>query len=178
MGRNGHSRTGWSKRVQREIERVYEPVVQWICNRLGIGVEESREAVHTVIARLDGKASRIKKWDRYLTRAAVREYRRSQAKPRMVLFSELSREDRKRLYSLQAPGPDPAEEAAKDELVELFRERIGDLPARQGEVMTLDLVGETGEEIRSKLGLESVATVRSNRRKGRAVLRKNIFEIE
>lgn len=168
----------WPEEVRQKVEHVYEPVVQWIRNRLNMDIEEAREAVHEILKRLhNGQASRITTWDHYLTKAAIRQHRRSKGKPKgklkILLFSELSKEERKQLYAIPAPGPNPADLAVERELLAFMRDEIQKLPKRQREVLTLEIEGLTPEEIRVRLGLKKVSTVWSNRCKAVAKLGKN-----
>ena len=164
----------WPKEVREKIDGIYGPTVEWLVTQLKIEVEHAQDLVHEVLKRLPARrAARIMDWGRYLGCAAIREYRRSKTKPKVLLFSELEREDRERLFQIRAPGPTPAEEAAEREITALLPAEIEKLPTRQRQVLTLELEGKKPKEIQSILGLKKIGTVYAHRQKAIAKLRKN-----
>lgn len=165
---------GWPKEVREKVDRVYERTVEWLVTQLNIEVERAEDLVHEVLKRVPARrASRITDWERYLGCAAVHEYKRSKAKPKVLLFSELSKEDRERLFQIRAPGSTPAEEAAQRELIALLPAEIEKLPTRQRQVLTLELEGKKPKDIQAILGLKKVEAVYAHRQKAIAKLRKN-----
>ncbi len=173
--------TEWPKQVREKIVQVYEPTVEWLVTQLNIEAAHAQDLVHEVLKRLPARqASGITDWGRYLGCAAVHEYKRSKAKPKVLLFSELEREDRERLFQIRAPGSTPVEEAVQREFIALLPAEIEKLPTRQRQVLTLELEGKKPKEIQAILGLKKVGTVYSHRQKAIAKLRKNpiFFEEE
>ncbi len=173
MNENEIPMAEWSEETRQQIRKVYEPVIQWTNQHLHIHKEDVRDALHEVLKNLhNGQMARIRNWEQYLTRATIRKLRRPQTAPKIMLFSELSKEERRELFQIPAPGLNPAELTANRELLALAREGIQKLPPRQRDVLRLGLEGRTPEEIRTLLGLRSLSTVRSNQRHGIAKLRK------
>lgn len=168
----------WPEELRRKVGEVYAPVVAWVRGRLNLDEDEVQDALHEVLSGLTPRQiSRIARWERYLTRAVVRRLKRPKLKHRgklkILLFSELSKEDRDRLHAIPAPGRTPDEKASERELLGLLRNSVEALPPRQHQVLTLLMDGKTPAEIQAILGLKSLSTVSSNRRKAIAKLRRN-----
>jgi RNA polymerase sigma factor (sigma-70 family) len=168
----------WPEAARRKLAAAYGPVVAWVRDRLHLGEEEVQDALHDVLKRLGPRPiSRIERWEPYLTRAVVRHLKRSKLRQRgklkVLLFSELSKEDQDRLYAIPAPGRSPHDEAAEQELLDLLRKAVDGLPPRQRQVLTLLMDGKSPAEVQAILDLKSLSTVSSNRRKALENLRRN-----
>jgi len=163
------------RRIAREIERVYEPVVQGVTAHFHLRDEDdARDGVHTVAVRLLSKGlSRIGKWGRYLTKATVHEHRHAHKKVKIVLFSELSKDEQQRIVE-EVPGPlkSPAVLVAEADWKAVIQAEISKLPPRQRAVVTLWSRDFTHKEIADTLGLKSAATSRSSLRDGLAGLER------
>ncbi len=159
--------------IRRHIGEIYERVVTWIADRLKVDVEEVREPLHEVLKRVLAMPNpRIEKLEQYLTRATVRQYRRSNGngKVKLIYFGALSKEDLERVFETPAPGSNPAEQAAENEILALAKEEIEKMPPRRREVMRLFLAGLAPEEIAAALGIK-VGTVWSHFRHAVETLR-------
>jgi RNA polymerase sigma factor (sigma-70 family) len=168
----------WPEEARRQITAAYGPVVGWVQGRLHLHEDEVQDALHEVLKKLGPRQiSRIARWERYLTRAVLRRLKRSKLRHRgklkILLFSELSKEERESLYAIPAPGRPPDEEAAHRELLDLLRTAVEGLPPRQRQVLTLLMDGKTPADVQAILGLKSLSTVSTNRRKAIANLRRN-----
>lgn len=158
----------------RRVVPVYEPVIRRTTRDLRLRDEEAaREALHSILARIAVRPTALEDWRQYLTRCAVNQIRHEHnRKRRETLFSELSREERRRLFE-ERPGdwPDPSEIAAKNEMESMVVAEVWKLPARRRAVLLLWMNKFKTDEIADIMGLRP-ATVRSNLRHGLKALRK------
>lgn len=174
MDANENNSPQWSDEVRQKVVEAYEPTLQWLRKNRRIPIERGQDVLSEVLQHIkNGLAAKIRNWPHYLAAAGANQYKRSRAKPKIKCFSELSEEEREELYSIQAPGLLPDEEAAQRELVALMLEEIKKLPQRQREVLLLELGGKTAVEIQAILGIKKLKTVWANRRKALANIRKN-----
>lgn len=160
----------------RRVLPVYEPVIRRARRNLRLrDEEEAREALHSVLARVAVHPTALEDWRQYLTRCAVNEIRHDHnGKRRETLFSELSREERQRLFE-ERPGPwrDPSEIAAQHELESMAVAEVWKLPPRRRAVLLLWMDQFKTCEIADILSLRP-ATVRSDLRHGLKALRKKL----
>ncbi len=159
--------------INRQIAEAYQKILDWMAENLEIEAEDAREPLHVVILRvLSMRAPRIRDCEHYLTRAAVREHKRSLGNgTKPVLFSDLHRDEREYVQLIPAPGPSPTELAADNEIVAFSKDEIEKMPPRRRDVMRLFFGVLSPEEIAATLGMKA-ATVRSHIRYVMAKLRK------
>lgn len=179
MDNNGKKDAAERDELWGRVMPLYEELILRLKKRLDEKDDDvARDALHTVLVRLaKGKSWEFEDWKTYLTKCAVNEHHHEYRNGRLILFSELSKEDRGRLYEIPGPERTPADQAAEREISAILWKEIEKLPRRQRQVMTLDLEERTEEEIRAILGVKSLATVRSHRRKAFARLRKKLPNI-
>lgn len=163
------------KRIAREIEQRYEPITQRVLVRFGLRDEDdARDAVHTVAIRLLSKgAPRVRNWGKFLSKAAINQHRHDQKNGKVVLFSELSKDEQQRIAE-ETPGPlkSPATLVAEADWKALIQTELAMLAPRQRAVVTLWSQNFTHKQIAAELGLKSPATSRSTLRDGLAALEK------
>ena len=118
------------------------------------------------------RPSALEDTKQYLTRCTVNEVRHDHKDKREICFSELSMEERRRLFE-EHPGDwrEPWEIAAQHELEAMAMAELWKLPSQQRTVLLLWINDYSTVEIAARLGQLS-ATVRSNLRHGLKTLRR------
>jgi len=177
MKRLGSARKARRNEVHAKIEEAYEPAVRKVKDWLLLqGDIEARDAVHTVAVRLLGNGvPRVRNWVGYLARAAVYEHRHAHRNGKLVFFSELSEDERRRIFEeVPGPIPSPATLAAEADFQALIQAQVAKLPPRQRAVVTLWSQNFTHREIADTLGLRRVETSRSTLRDGLAALGRRL----
>jgi len=161
--------------VRRRLGEAYEPAVRKVKKEFPLwGDLEVRDALHTVSLRLlVNGAHPIRNWVAYLTTAAINECRQGHQNGKVVSFSELSKEERRRIVE-ETPGPfeNPADLAAKHELVAMAQEEVENLPPKQRAILLMVCSKYKHREIAAALGLRSAETSRSHLRYALKSLRK------
>jgi len=157
----------------RRVEPVYDEVLSRAAEKLELDdPEDVRDPLHTVLARIAPHPKELRDWKPYLTRCTVNEVRSRHTDKREVSFTELSREERQRLFEERAGDwPDPWEIAAKHELEAKAMAELWKLPPQQRTVMLLRINGLSTREIAQRLGVRPT-TVRSLWRYGLRTLRR------
>lgn len=156
----------------RRVEPIYEEILPRAAKKLDLDdPEDVREPLHTVLERMARHPKELRNWKQYLTRSAINEIRHSHKNKREVSFSELSPEERQRLFEERAGDwRQPWEIAAQHELEARAMAELWKLPAQQRTVILLRINGHSTEEIARQLGLRP-SSVRSNWRHGLKTLR-------
>ncbi len=150
--------------------REYGSVIPVVAKLARTSREDAREAFHKAAWRMLAGAARrspgdpIVDWRLYLIQAALnalREKTRQEGRRRgkEILFSELSKDERRLLYRIATPGRTPAERAADRELEALGWAELRTLPPRQREVIERHYRQESFPEIAAALGV-TIGTVK------------------
>ena len=142
---------------------AYELAVRGAAKHLEVHFDDAREAVHEIALRVLEAQARKKRRKRlrnpraYLTKSAVGAYRRSRGEDhRLVLLSELSPDERVKLIEeTPGPAPDPAQVAGTNELASLAWRELGNLPARQRQVVAMRSNGLRFGQIGRTLGISA-----------------------
>jgi RNA polymerase sigma factor (sigma-70 family) len=154
------------EKLRRDLADVYERVIQWITDRVDLDPEDIRDPLRDVVKDvLKMPKPRIRNLEKYVTTSTIRAYRRSlgngKKKVATILFSELSDDDLERVFEIPAKTPDPAKQAAANELLAMAKQEIDKMPERRRDAMRLHLAGLSNKEIAAALGIKR-STVRSN----------------
>ncbi len=146
------------------IAEVYERAVRGAARHLKVHFDDAREAVHKVaLGILEAEAKkkrkiRLRNPRAYLTKSAIGAHQRSQGEKRLVLFSELSPEEKIKLFE-ETPGggPDPAKVAEENELASLAWGEMAKLPPRRRQVVAMRSSGLDFVEIGRVLGISAAS---------------------
>jgi RNA polymerase sigma factor (sigma-70 family) len=176
MKKKSKNGTANREKLRRELGEAYDRVLQWVADNVEVDPEDVRDPLHDVAKEVLGMSNpRIRKLDNYLTTSTVRAYRRSlgngNKKIDTVLFSELSDDDLERVFEVPSKSPDPAEQAAANEILAIAKQEIAKMPERRRDVMRLHFAGLSNKEIGAALGM-TPGTARSHIRHVRQYLVK------
>lgn len=180
MLKTKRARRATRKQIERELEQRYEPITRKVQVRFDLRDEDdAREAVHSVAVRLLSKgAPKVGNWPRFLSKAVLNQHRSSHRDKKIVLFSELSEDEQRRVVEeVPSPVKSPANLAAEADLQAVIQAEVAKLAPRQRAVLTLWSRDFTHKEIVATLGLKNEATSRSTLRHGLAALGKRLRAI-
>jgi len=161
---------GSVRTLRLALIREYGSVIPVVAKLAKASREDAREAFHNAACRMLAGAARrppgdpIVDWRLYLIQAtlnALREKARGEARRRgkEILFSDLSKDERRLLYRIPAHGRTPAELAADREIEALGWSELQTLPPRQREVIERHYRKESFPEIAAALGV-TIGTVK------------------
>jgi RNA polymerase sigma factor (sigma-70 family) len=171
--------------LKLSLIKEYDSIVPVIATLAGVGNDEAREAVHTVICRVLVGVNRrpagdpVVAWRPYIIQSAMNalkeEARRVASRRETVhLFGELDPEQRREIRELLTHEAGPAEKAEQQELLARAQEELAQLPPRQREVIKRRNDKETFGEIAGAMGI-SVGAVKKLYNVGMKQLRRRFF---
>lgn len=168
--------------LKLELIRSYEPMVRTVAGLTGRSLEDAREAFHAAICRmLVGLTKRppgnpVLTWRTYIVQAVVNQLRetarrqhRLQAK--VLLFSELSPEDRREVCMKASPLPTPLRHLEDAETSRILWTEVATLDPHQAEVLRRWSRGADFKDIAASMR-ERTATVYKWWSRGIARLRR------
>lgn len=134
------------QQLKLELIRSYEPMVWTVGGLAGASLEDAREALHDSICRMlvglrnRPAQDRIVAWRPYIVQAAINQLRGksrqiARRKHRVILFSELDSDGRKKLLAIPDPHPPPADKLEKDDTRAILWAEVAILSPRQAEVL-------------------------------------------
>ena len=172
----------WLQALQDTYLRDHDSIVSVVSVLGGAPRIDAQDALQTAVWRVLAGSRRgrhgrpVRAWRPYLVRAALNALRDERAKKaRLVLFSELTPEEREKLFALPDPRPTPAEQAERNELAALAWEELSRLPEHERAVIVRRCCGQSFREIARALRLKP-STARGFWSKGIARLRAQFRE--
>ena len=175
-------RGNWLQALQDTYLREHDSIVSVVSALAGASKIDVQDALQTAVWRVlaGGRRGRrgrpVRAWRPYLVRAALNALRDERAKKaRLVLFSELTPEEREKLLALPDPRPTPAEQAERNELAALAWEELSRLPKQEHMVIVRRCCGQSFREIARALRIKP-STARGFWSKGIAGIRARFRE--
>ena len=148
------------------LVRKYDRYVPIVAALTEASRDDAQEAVHRAICHiLVGLTRRpsgnpVVSWRPYIIQTAINELRRERTeRKRARPFSELDREERRKLLAIPDPGPTPEEHLEKKETKEILWAEVATLAPRKAEILERWAHGDSFQEIAKALGLQP-STVR------------------
>jgi RNA polymerase sigma factor (sigma-70 family) len=147
--------------LKLELIREYERYVRGVAGLTGASEDDAREALHRAVCELLVSLKRrpagnpALAWRPYVLRAAVYQLRNDiKERGRVILFSELDKDQRREVLSKASPIPTPVEQAEKNELAALAWKELGTLPRYERAVIARRCCGQSFGEIAATLDIK------------------------
>lgn len=147
--------------LKLELIREYEHYVRAVAGLTGSPEDDASEAIHRAVCELLVSLKRrpagnpALAWRPYVIRAAVNQLRNDiKERRRVILFSELDKDQRREVLSKASPVLTPLEQAEKNELAALAWKELGTLPRYERAVIARRCCDQSFREIAAALAIK------------------------